>query len=144
MKCVCGAAFCWLCGKEIDDAVFPRHFQWWNANGCANMQMNNEIEPHWSTRVFARGLAIAQIVILGPLSALSTFLSILLCPCCLSAVAAPQETLFLRFFEVCSVRYTLCSLYKLNKKNTSPVQFALPPDLFALHECVAIETSVRI
>lgn len=40
MKCQCGAAFCWLCGKQIDDATFPAHFQWWNPAGCANLQVN--------------------------------------------------------------------------------------------------------
>eukprot|EP01031_Cornospumella_fuschlensis_P033225 gene33225-40199_t len=38
MKCQCGASFCWLCGQQVDDSIFPAHFQWWNPNGCANLQ----------------------------------------------------------------------------------------------------------
>jgi hypothetical protein len=40
MKCQCGAAFCWLCGKQIEDTLFPAHFQWWNPSGCSNLQVN--------------------------------------------------------------------------------------------------------
>lgn len=83
MRCVCGAAFCWVCGKEIEDTVFPRHFQWWNANGCANMQMNNEIEPTTTSLTTARALSLLQIMVLGPLSLVSTCVGALLCPCCL-------------------------------------------------------------
>lgn len=100
MKCVCGAAFCWICGKEIDDAVFPHHFQWWNANGCANMQMNHDIEPTLLTRVIARGLAVIQIIFLGPLSLVSTLLSMLLCPCCLPCVSRPQPTMSEQFYDL--------------------------------------------
>ena len=39
MKCQCGAAFCWLCGKQIEDTIFPAHFQWWNPTGCSNLQV---------------------------------------------------------------------------------------------------------
>ena len=40
MKCTrCSAAFCWVCGKQIDDDTFPAHFQWWNPTGCVNMQV---------------------------------------------------------------------------------------------------------
>lgn len=40
MKCsVCGTPFCWLCGKRIEDDVFPSHYQWWNPFGCVNMQV---------------------------------------------------------------------------------------------------------
>ena len=39
MKCQCGVAFCWLCGKQIEDSLFPAHFQWWNPSGCSNLQV---------------------------------------------------------------------------------------------------------
>jgi len=40
MKCNnCNTAFCWVCGKQIDDDTFPAHFQWWNPSGCVNMQV---------------------------------------------------------------------------------------------------------
>jgi hypothetical protein len=46
MKCTkCGVHFCWLCGKVVDSGTFPAHYQWWNLNGCPNMQMNQSIEP---------------------------------------------------------------------------------------------------
>jgi hypothetical protein len=45
MKCQCGVAFCWLCGKQIDDATFPAHFQWWNPAGCANLQVKLPPNP---------------------------------------------------------------------------------------------------
>ena len=40
MKCQCGSAFCWLCGRQIDDQTFPAHFQWWNPTGCSNLQVD--------------------------------------------------------------------------------------------------------
>lgn len=41
MKCThCDTAFCWLCGQEVEDDVFPVHYQWWNlTHGCVNMQV---------------------------------------------------------------------------------------------------------
>ena len=40
MQCnQCQTAFCWVCGKQIDDDTFPAHFQWWNPAGCTNMQV---------------------------------------------------------------------------------------------------------
>ncbi len=92
MKCVCGTAFCWLCGKQIDDAVFPKHFQWWNANSCANMQMNGDIQPSFCSRVIARVLSLLQIIILGPITLVSTCLSSLICPCILPLLLrSPSE-----------------------------------------------------
>jgi hypothetical protein len=92
MKCVCGTNFCWLCGKQVEDTVFPRHFQWWNANGCANMQMANEIEPSLFTRVSAYTLTFLQLVTLGPLSAVSTLVSACVClPCVGMYVCATDD-----------------------------------------------------
>ena len=66
MKCSnCGKAFCWLCGKEIEDAIFPTHFQWWNPSGCSNLQLNEAIEPTCCTLLCARMTTAAQIVLLG-------------------------------------------------------------------------------
>lgn len=40
MKCEkCHTAFCWLCGREVKDDVFPGHYQWWNMGSCVNMQV---------------------------------------------------------------------------------------------------------
>ena len=82
MKCRCGAAFCWLCGKEIDDDMFPAHFQWWNPGGCPNMQMDEATNPPLRTRIIARLMAFGQLIVLGPITFASTLLSSLLCfPC---------------------------------------------------------------
>lgn len=84
MKCtVCSQAFCWICGKQIDDAVFPAHFQWWNPSGCSNMQMNEAIEPSRWARLSARMLTWIEIVLLGPLTLATTVGSLILCSCCL-------------------------------------------------------------
>lgn len=83
MKCQCGTAFCWLCGKQIDDNLFPAHFQWWNPAGCSNLQMNEALEPTVTARVCARLLAILQIVFLGPITLASTIASTLLCFSCI-------------------------------------------------------------
>ena len=83
MKCTnCSKAFCWLCGKEIDDSIFPAHFQWWNPGGCSNMQMNEAAEPSCCVVFCARLTAALQFIILGPVVAVSTVVSLLLC-CCL-------------------------------------------------------------
>ena len=83
MKCTnCQQCFCWVCGVAVEDAVFPSHFQWWNAMGCANMQMAEEIVPTRSSILFARATAVAQTVLLGPISVASTLVSFILCfPC---------------------------------------------------------------
>lgn len=83
MRCQCGASFCWICGQEIDDDLFPAHFQWWNPTGCANMQMNEAINPSLCARWCARLSACLQLMIIGPLTVLSTFLSTVLCCLCM-------------------------------------------------------------
>lgn len=83
MKCSCGQAFCWICGQAIDDTLFPAHFQWWNPLGCSNMQMNEAIEPSRGSVWCAKGLAMLQCVVFGPLTVSSTLVSSLLCGCCL-------------------------------------------------------------
>lgn len=89
MKCLCGTAFCWLCGEEINDSIFPRHFQWWNTTGCANLQMNSEIEPSRTTLYLANCLSFLQILCCGPPSAVSSIASMLMCPCLLPVCYAP-------------------------------------------------------
>jgi E3 ubiquitin-protein ligase RNF144 len=92
MQCVCGTSFCWLCGIEIEDGVFPRHFQWWNVDGCANMQMNNDLEPSQEARWLARFTTVIQIIIFGPITLVSTIVSMLFCPCCLVAMVDDIST----------------------------------------------------
>eukprot|EP01038_Epipyxis_sp_PR26KG_P013958 gene13958-18722_t len=84
MKCQCGVAFCWLCGKQIDDAHFPAHFQWWNPSGCSNLQLNESEEPTPTARVCARMLSIIQIILIGPLTLASTIASSILCFTCIA------------------------------------------------------------
>jgi hypothetical protein len=85
MKCPhCSQAFCWLCLTKIGDDVFPAHFQWWNATGsCANLQMDDALEPSVLTRYAATALMIMQMVILGPLVLIFTGLSVILCCFCI-------------------------------------------------------------
>jgi hypothetical protein len=66
MKCPqCNAAFCWLCGSQIDDVVFPPHFQWWSGSKCSNLQMNEAIEPTRWVLFVARLTSICELVLLG-------------------------------------------------------------------------------
>jgi hypothetical protein len=89
IKCsFCGATFCWLCGKEVEDTVFPAHFQWWNPSGCSNLQMHEGDEPSPVARLLARALAVAELVVLGPLSAVSTLASLVACCCCVPSLTA--------------------------------------------------------
>lgn len=82
MKCKCGVAFCWLCGKQIEDTVFPAHFQWWNPAGCTNLQLNESVAPSLCIRIVARVVAVIQMIIFGPITIVSVIVSSLLClPC---------------------------------------------------------------
>ena len=83
MKCTnCQQCFCWVCGVAVEDSIFPNHFQWWNAMGCANMQMVEDVVPSRSSIIFARVTALAQTLVLGPISLVSTLISFILCfPC---------------------------------------------------------------
>lgn len=91
IKCsFCGATFCWLCGQEIEDAVFPAHFQWWNPYGCSNLQMNEQAEPSPLSRFAARASAMVEVIVLGPLSVASTAVSLLAC-CCLVPIFTAQQ-----------------------------------------------------
>jgi len=92
MKCTqCGQAFCWLCGKGIDDDVFPAHFQWWNPSGCSNLQMNEEIEPSSAARFMAKALSFIELIVLGPIALLSTMISLILCCCCIPKLLNCQK-----------------------------------------------------
>jgi len=89
IKCsFCGGTFCWLCGKEVEDTVFPAHFQWWNPSGCSNLQMHEGDEPSAFARLLARALAVVEIIVLGPLSAVSTLASLVACCCCVPSLTA--------------------------------------------------------
>jgi len=82
MKCgSCNTHFCWLCGEIIDDGAFPAHFRWWNLKGCANMQLDESLEPKRCTIVGARLLSIFQILVLGIPSLVLTLMCMILCPC---------------------------------------------------------------
>jgi len=45
--------------------------------------MNESIEPSFGARCLARGLALGQLIVLGPLTLISTILSSTLCCCCI-------------------------------------------------------------
>jgi len=95
MKCTkCGVHFCWLCNQQVDGGTFPSHFQWWNVNGCPNMQMNESIEPSKAEIGRSRALAILQIVLLGPPSAVLTVASSIVCCCCLPAMGDDSSERF--------------------------------------------------
>eukprot|EP01033_Poteriospumella_lacustris_P002918 gene2918-2130_t len=85
MKCKCGVAFCWLCGQQIDDTVFPAHYQWWNPSGCTNLQMNDEVEPSSCMRAAAYIAAVVQMILFGPITFVSAMVSSCLCAPCLVA-----------------------------------------------------------
>jgi hypothetical protein len=93
MKCPhCDCAFCWLCGEEIEDTVFPSHFAYWNLKSrCTNLQMDASTELPWQTRAFANATTCVERLLLGPLAVLSTFLSLLLCCCCLPTALSNQR-----------------------------------------------------
>jgi len=87
MKCVkCGVHFCWLCRKVVDSGTFPAHYQWWNVNGCPNLQMNQSIQPGKWELFWSKFLAILQIVVLGFPSLLITVVSSIVCCFCLPVV----------------------------------------------------------
>lgn len=92
MKCSqCKTAFCWLCGKQIDDEVFPSHFQWWNPSGCSNLQMNSSVQPSATTMLTAKILTCVQLIVFGPITVLSTIASFLLCSCCISVYISNKD-----------------------------------------------------
>jgi len=82
IKCPnCQVSFCWICGQIVTDDAFPEHFRWWNLRGCANMQLDEGNEPKRFTRVMAKALSVAQIIVLGPISVALTLCTIVICPC---------------------------------------------------------------
>ena len=111
MRCMCGTAFCWLCGKEVDDDTFPKHFQWWNANGCSNMQMDNNVEPTRASIICARISTILQLIVFGPITFITSVIALCLCCCCIKHLwvppvdtrpNAPPSTCYTRLVEVFS------------------------------------------
>ncbi len=72
-----------MCGKAVDDAVFPAHFQWWNPAGCANMQMSEAVDPSAGTIAWARTTACLQCIAVGPLALCSTIAGLACCVCCI-------------------------------------------------------------
>ena len=95
MKCeLCDTSFCWLCGIEVSDSIFPAHFQWWNPLGCVNMQMHEAIQPTCCALYSARLLATLQLVILGPICMVLTVATILLFGCCCKCSIFVQKNFF--------------------------------------------------
>ena len=93
MKCTyCQQCFCWICGVAVEDAVFPSHFQWWNAMGCANMQMAEEVVPTRRSIIYARVTALLQTIIFGPLCLVSALLSFMFCFPCIYCYTTDQES----------------------------------------------------
>lgn len=92
MKCPdCGCAFCWLCGQEIEDTVFPSHFAYWNLQSrCTNMQMDPNLEVTTWSRIVACVTTYGERLVLGPLAAVSTIVSLLLCCCCIPVMLHQQ------------------------------------------------------
>lgn len=87
MKCPrCGTFFCWLCLQQVDGGTFPAHFQWWNIkNGCANMQMQENVKVERGELIRAKILSIFQIIVLGLPSAALSFGCLIACLPCASA-----------------------------------------------------------
>jgi len=96
MKCSnCGTSFCWLCLKPVEDGTFPSHFQWWNINGCPNLQLQEgDQAPSPSMLKTMKILSFLQIIIFGPIAAVMTVISYLTCCCCILAVeGTPKQKL---------------------------------------------------
>ena len=75
----------------------------WNINGCSNLQLDDAAAPTATTRLCSKILTFFQVLILGPVTLVSTIVSVLLCPCCLPAM-----------LEADVVHNTLCSkIYQL-------------------------------
>ena len=72
MTCtMCKISFCYICGKEISQSVFPNHYQWWNVNGCPNLQLIEGGDSFSPTAMLAtRYLSIFCIILAGIPSAL--------------------------------------------------------------------------
>jgi hypothetical protein len=100
MKCPdCGCAFCWLCGKEIEDTTFPSHFAYWNMSSrCSNMQMDGNAEMSDEARLGAGCTTMVELVVLGPLALISSLVSLLLC-CCLVPVLLRTQVDRLQYGE---------------------------------------------
>ena len=95
MKCTkCGCHFCWLCNKKVDSGTFPTHYQWWNLNGCPNMQMNESIAPSKGEVFRSKCLAILQLIFLSVPSLALSILSSILCCFCLDLVGATKVERF--------------------------------------------------
>ncbi|CAN0087924.1 unnamed protein product, partial [Heterosigma akashiwo] len=83
MKCAyCEKYFCWLCLKIVDGGTFPAHFQWWNINGCANMQLQESAEdPSPAAKKVMKIISFLQVVLFAPVAAIMTAVSAFTCCC---------------------------------------------------------------
>ena len=104
----CNTNFCWLCGKSIEPLVFPSHFQWWRAGSCSNMQMNEEIDPSWRTRLYARVLSLLEIIILGPITIAATVATYITCFCFVPSALACQGAVDSTYSEKLSLLTSSC------------------------------------
>ncbi|RHY33656.1 hypothetical protein DYB32_007972 [Aphanomyces invadans] len=99
MKCItCGIHFCWLCGKQVDDGVFPEHFQWWNLAGCAGAQMSESTagQPSMLNKISWFLFRLVLCIVFGPPAFLMAIaFSIIGCcciPCCMTSRETGQST----------------------------------------------------
>lgn len=87
MKCsVCGTNFCWICLTIVDDGTFPTHFQWWNINGCPNMQLHEGLQPSKCVIFLSRLLSILQLALIGIPALILSMFSFIFCCCCMPRV----------------------------------------------------------
>jgi len=83
IKCAsCNTHFCWICLAIVDDNNFPSHFQWWNVNGCPNMQLHEGMKPSKLLLYSCKFLALIQVIVIGIPASLLTLITYMICGMC--------------------------------------------------------------
>lgn len=114
MRCsYCNQAFCWLCGKAVDDEPFPVHFQWWNPMGCSNMQLNESIVPTSRDLRYARLLTIFQYLFIGIPTFSSSFATLCLFCCCYKETWSCSMPILQRLSKLRDRFFALMTFYSL-------------------------------